>query len=94
MQIYTYACADCGSFDLMRPMADRDDPAPCPRCRRGGRRVFTAPHLGRLDPALDRAVTGAGLSAETPGVTRHIPAAAGPPSPPPRRPGLPPLPRQ
>ncbi len=93
MQIYTYACSDCGSFDLMRPMARRDEPASCPSCEQAGRRVFTAPHLGRLDPALDRAVTSAGRSSESPGVTRSIPAAAGPPSPPPRRPDLPPLPR-
>jgi len=92
MQIYTYECEHCGSFDLRRPMHRRADPAACPRCELPGRRLFTAPHLGRLSSTLDRAVSSAGLSAERPGVTNHVPAAAGPPSPPPRRPGLPPLP--
>ena len=92
MQTYTYSCACCGRFDLMRSMERRGDPAPCPGCGEAGRRVFTAPHLGRLDPALDRAATRAGLSAEAPEVVSSVPAAA-------RRPvatqlpGSPPLPR-
>lgn len=92
MQTYTYVCEPCGSFDLVRSIDQRGDHAPCPRCGEGGRRVFTAPHLGRLDPALDRAATSAGLSAERPEVTRTIPAAARRPLPT-QRTGYPPLPR-
>jgi putative FmdB family regulatory protein len=33
MPFYEYSCPKCGmTFDLMRPMADRDDPAACPEC--------------------------------------------------------------
>lgn len=92
MQTYTYACEPCGSFDLVRSIEERGSHAPCPRCGRGGKRVFTAPHLGRLDPALDRAATSAGLSADSPRVTHDIPAAARSPLPA-QRPGYPPLPR-
>lgn len=92
MQIYTYACGICGSFDLMRAMSDRGTPAQCPQCGRQAKRKFTAPHLSRVDPALNRAVTNAGLSAEIPDVTDHVPATTVP-----RaqisRPGRPPLPR-
>lgn len=93
MQIYTYECGTCGNFDLMRTMALRADPAPCPQCGHGGRRVFTAPHLGRVNPALDAVATGAGLSAERPKVTSHIPAAARTRPLATQRPGHPPLPR-
>lgn len=93
MQTYTFACGSCGSFDLVRTIDRRGDPAQCPGCGREGKRVFTAPHLGRLDPVLDRAATRAGSSAESPDVTTHIPAAA-------RKPlasqlaGYPPVPRR
>ena len=91
MPTYTYACAHCGKFELVRSIARRTDPAPCPDCDRLGARVFTSPHLSRLDPSLDRAVTSAGLSGERPEVTRHIPPAARPA--PSARPGHPALPR-
>lgn len=92
MQTYAYACGSCGPFDLVRTIAQRGDPASCPQCGRGGKRVFTAPHLGRLDPALDRAATSAGTSAERPSVTTRIPAAATAPLAV-QSPGHPPLPR-
>jgi len=88
---YTYACARCGSFELVRTIARRTDPAPCPGCDRLGSRVFTSPHLSRLDPSLDRAVTNAGLSSEHPQVTRHVPPVPRPSSS--TRPGYPALPR-
>ncbi|OUZ06734.1 hypothetical protein BHE97_18490 [Aeromicrobium sp. PE09-221] len=93
MPTYTYTCRDCGSFDLMRTISGRAEPAHCPACDRESMRVISTPHLSRLDPSLDRAVTGAGLSSESPGVTRHIPSAARNTPPPARRPGHPSLPR-
>ncbi|WP_435202063.1 zinc ribbon domain-containing protein [Janibacter sp. GS2] len=90
---YTYSCRKCGSFDLLRTMAARDNPAPCPGCGGVGARVFVAPHLGGTDPALDRAATAAGSSAEAPRVTRAIPQAGRTPRGPARRPGYPLLPR-
>ena len=33
MPFYEYSCPRCGTtFDLMRPISDRDRPAPCPEC--------------------------------------------------------------
>jgi putative FmdB family regulatory protein len=33
MPFYEYLCPKCGTkFDLMRAIADRDNPAPCPTC--------------------------------------------------------------
>lgn len=93
MPTYSYTCPRCGAFELVRTIARRTDPAPCPDCDRLGARAFSAPHLSRLSPSLDRAVTHAGLSSETPQVTRHIPATAQPTSGTTQRPGFPALPR-
>lgn len=93
MPTYTYRCRGCGAFDLTRPIAHRGEPAQCPECHATGMRVFTAPHLSSLNPSLDRAVTSAGLSAETPQVTRSIPQQASrAPGAALRRPGHPALP--
>jgi putative FmdB family regulatory protein len=43
--IYEYSCKKCEKrFDLMRPVAKRDDPAVCPNCksRRTARNTITA----------------------------------------------------
>lgn len=32
MPTYDYACAGCGAFEALRPMAERDRAAPCPGC--------------------------------------------------------------
>jgi len=89
---YTYTCPDCGSFTLVRPIAQRSEPALCPHCAGEGRRTFSSPYLSRVDPALSSALTTAGTSSEAPPVTRYLPPAASP-----RRsrvrPGLPSLPR-
>lgn len=93
MPTYTYACRDCGQFDLLRAICGRDELASCPHCGDAATRVFAAPHLARLDPSVDRMATSAGLSAEAPHVTRAIPTAAGRSRKPVGRPGYPPLPR-
>ena len=34
MPSYDYTCKKCGHrFELLRPLAKRDDPAPCPSCK-------------------------------------------------------------
>jgi len=76
MPTYSYSCPRCGPFSVFRPMSHSALPAPCPCCQAGSRRVYEAPHLGRLNPALERAVAQAERSAESPRVTRHIPPAA------------------
>jgi len=39
MPVYDYVCDDCGGFDAMRRIAERDDPLRCPRCGADARRV-------------------------------------------------------
>jgi putative FmdB family regulatory protein len=43
MPIYSYACAACGPFSAMRPLAEYRAPAPCPACGSASDRVLTAP---------------------------------------------------
>lgn len=91
MPTYTYSCQDCGPFNLVRTIAQRSDPTWCPECGSEGHRAFTAPYLSRVNHALEAAIATAGISSETPAVTRHIPPAARPPAP--SRPRSAPLPR-
>lgn len=93
MPTYTYTCRSCGPFDLARTISRRTEPANCPDCQRESMRTISAPHLSRLTTSLDRTVTEAGLSSETPGITRHIPPALHSAPPPAGRPGRPSLPR-
>jgi len=46
--LYAFRCADCGSFDLQRPVAEAGSPAPCPACGARAERVFTPPGLALL----------------------------------------------
>jgi putative FmdB family regulatory protein len=57
MPTYDYACADCGSFDALRPMSRRDEPAACPGCGIGSPRIFaSAPRLASLDAGVRTAI--------------------------------------
>ena len=43
MPIYEYYCGACKhKYDSMRPMAKRDDSAPCPKCGQSGERQLSA----------------------------------------------------
>lgn len=65
MPFYEYACAKCGTkFDLMRSIADRDQPTACPEC--GHKKALRQlPHVqtavARGGPACGRG-TGSGFS--------------------------------
>jgi putative FmdB family regulatory protein len=65
---YGYHCAHCGAFDLVRPMAQASAPAACPRCGEPGRRVWGAPALRGVDPALRRALDADARRADAPDV--------------------------
>ncbi|MBN3767859.1 FmdB family zinc ribbon protein [Burkholderia sp. Ac-20365] len=39
MPVYDYECAECGAFEAVRRIADRDEPAGCPRCGTSAERV-------------------------------------------------------
>lgn len=50
MAVYDYACAACGPFTAMRPMAEFRDPHDCPDCGAACPRAFlTAPRLSGMD---------------------------------------------
>jgi putative FmdB family regulatory protein len=45
MPSYSYICADCGPFEMARPLAEFDNPAPCPDCGAGAARALAFPSL-------------------------------------------------
>jgi putative FmdB family regulatory protein len=53
--IYSFSCANCGPFDLTRPMTQATEPAWCSRCGGEASRVLTPPGLA----ILARSVRGA-----------------------------------
>ena len=73
MPTYSYACAACGGFDLVRPMVEASAPAACPACGGSARRVFGAPALRGLDPAVRGALDAGARSAEAPDVVQGRP---------------------
>jgi putative FmdB family regulatory protein len=51
MPLYDYDCPHCGTFDAIRSIARREDPAACPTCEQAAQRVLlTAPRLADMDP--------------------------------------------
>ncbi|MDH0093056.1 zinc ribbon domain-containing protein [Achromobacter mucicolens] len=71
MPMYDYACADCGEFAVLRPLAQWRDPAPCPRCGAlSGRIVAGAPAVSALSSATNRAHAANERSANEPRSTR------------------------
>ena len=49
MPVYDYECRQCGPFTTMRPMAEYDAPAACPRCGQDAARAFlTAPYFSAM----------------------------------------------
>lgn len=50
MPTYGYACAACGPFEMVRPMADYARPHPCPDCgASAGRAMLAVPALAMMD---------------------------------------------
>jgi putative FmdB family regulatory protein len=66
MPVYVFACHECGSFELARPMAEASSRACCPTCQREARRVFTPPRLTRLAAPMRRALETEEASAHEP----------------------------
>jgi len=57
MPTYDYECRDCGGFDALRSLAQRNEPATCPDCGAASPRVFaSAPRLGLLEEGTRRAM--------------------------------------
>lgn len=57
MPTYDYECRDCGGFDALRPLGERDAPAACPACGAASPRVFaSAPRLALMEDGTRRAL--------------------------------------
>ncbi|MGB8170526.1 MAG: FmdB family zinc ribbon protein [Chthoniobacteraceae bacterium] len=57
MPSYEYECATCGTFTEIRPIAERDTPAPCFICEGPAPRVISAPNLALMNPLSRMAAT-------------------------------------
>ncbi len=42
MPTYDYVCPDCGAFDALRGLAQRNEPCPCPYCGKASTRALVA----------------------------------------------------
>jgi putative FmdB family regulatory protein len=78
MPVYAFHCGTCGGFDVARPMAEAGEPAACPHCGAGARRVFSPPGVARLAKPMRRALDLEERSAHEPNVVsqrtgRHLP---------------------
>ena len=71
MPMYDYACADCGEFAALRPLAQWRDPADCPRCGAASDRIVGgAPAISALSSAVNRAHAANERSANEPRSSR------------------------
>jgi putative FmdB family regulatory protein len=39
MPLYDYECSTCGTFEVMRSLSERNNPAACPMCRNASERI-------------------------------------------------------
>ena len=68
MPLYVFACPECGSFEVARPMSEASSRTWCPTCQGEARRVFTPPRLARLVAPMRRALETEEASAHEPRV--------------------------
>lgn len=86
MVSYAYRCPADGAFDVRRDMGQAAKEEACPRCGAPSGRVFTAPHVGRIEARLARVMSVAAETASNPAVVsapppRDRPARASAPHP-------------
>ncbi|KND58690.1 putative regulatory protein [Candidatus Burkholderia verschuerenii] len=62
MPVYDYECEDCGTFETVRRISERDEPAACPQCHAVAPRVTVgAPSFGKSGGAADTDDAGSGI---------------------------------
>ncbi|OYV35905.1 MAG: hypothetical protein B7Z81_08075 [Acidocella sp. 20-61-6] len=49
MPTYDYLCEECGPFEAIKRMSERDQPASCPVCGIAAKRVLSAPRLAEME---------------------------------------------
>lgn len=67
MPTYEYACQNCGTFSVLRPMAERHAASQCPYCAGpGGPLLLSAPALSHLSSSQRTAIATNERSAHAP----------------------------
>lgn len=80
MATYEYRCSDCGRFEVRLPMGTAEAVRRCPSCCSPARRLFTAPSLTTVSPALSAALTREEQSRDVPEVVTSVPSTVRRPS--------------
>lgn len=55
MPLYDFECPHCGSFEVMRSIARRDEPAHCPDCGTQASRLVSLPSYALMDSGARQA---------------------------------------
>src|SRR5699024_5046823 len=74
MAVYEFRCPEHGSFEIEAAIGAAPSTPSCSVCGGQARRVFSAPMLGRVGAAVQRAVDNAERSSEEPDVVTSLPA--------------------
>ncbi|MEM9282733.1 MAG: zinc ribbon domain-containing protein [Verrucomicrobiota bacterium] len=79
MPTYDYSCEDCGTFEVVRPMSDRDAPCLCPYCdKEAQRKLLAAPSISTLAGEVRQAHAINERSADSPKrLSTHGPGRVG-----------------
>lgn len=73
MPTYDYACPECGGFDALRTLAQRNEPLSCPDCGAASQRVFvSAPRLACLSGDTRRAIETNERAAHAPRSSKDV----------------------
>jgi putative FmdB family regulatory protein len=73
---YLYRCEQCGDWEIQRPIGTAQATSECPTCGAPGRRLYTAPRLGRLPKATAAARQAEEASRDVPQVVTSLPSRA------------------
>ena len=67
MPIYEYVCSDCSSkFELLRPLSEADQEAPCPHCQKPARRkMSTFACFSNSSAGVPTRIAGTGSSCDS-----------------------------
>lgn len=73
MARYDYRCADCGVYEVDRPVGTAEPEHACPGCSKASRRQFSGGALLSGNGPLSRARDAERASAHEPSVVRAVP---------------------
>ena len=73
MVSYLYRCAECGPWEVARPIGTAEDRSACPVCGSPGRRQYTPPLLARTPRPVAAARLREEASRDEPTVTTAVP---------------------